>query len=268
MPRFAANLTFLFAEVPFLDRFEAAARAGFRGVEFHYPYAIDPAEIRKRLDAHELTPVLMNMRAGDPAKGEWGFAGIPGREDSFQLCVTEAMEYALQVGIKQINCLAGVKPADIPRRTCELTLIKNVRDAAAKFASVGLTLNLEALNTVDVPGFLIDNSRDAMRIINEICADNVMLQFDCYHMQIMEAGEANPHPCPIEDTIRLLLPAIGHIQFADVPGRHQPGTGQLDFQSLFAHLDAIGYQGWVSAEYRPSGSTMDSLSWMELKDKV
>lgn len=263
MPRFAANLTFLFTELPFLDRFEAAARAGFRGVEFHYPYAIDTTEIRKRLDQFELTPVLMNMRAGDPAKGEWGFAGIPGREDSFQLCVTEAMEYALQVGIKQINCLAGVRPAGTRLRSCELTLIQNVRDAAEKFAAAGLTLNLEAINTFDVPDFLINNSRDAMRIIDEIGADNVMLQFDCYHMQIMEAGNTNPRPGVMEETIRQLLPVIGHIQFADVPGRHEPGTGQLDFPALFAHLDAIGYKGWVSAEYRPSGSTDASLGWME-----
>ena len=259
MPRFAANITFLFNELPFLDRFEAAANAGFGGVEFHYPFTIDPAEIRRRLDEYNLAPVLMNVRSGDHALGEWGFAGIPGREDTFRLCVTEAIEYALQVGIKQINCLAGVKPPDTDLRSCELTLVHNVRRAAKKFSDAGLTLNLEALNTLDVPGFLISNTRDAMRLINEIGADNVMLQYDWYHMQLME-GERKGG---LADTMRLLLPMIGHIQFADAPGRHEPGTGEIDFPKLFAHVDAIGYSGWVSAEYRPIGKTEDSFGWMK-----
>lgn len=262
MPRFAANITLLFTELPFLDRFEAAARAGFRGVEFHYPYAVDPAKIRKRLEAHALTPVLMNIRAGSHSRGEWGFAGIPGRKETFRLCVIEAIEYALEIGIKQLNCLAGVKPQKVDLRTCELTLIENVRRAAEKCADFGLTLNLEALNTIDVPGFLISNTRDAMRIINEIGAVNVMLQYDWYHMHIMEAGNGVARANVLADTMRLLLPMIGHVQFADAPGRHQPGTGQIDFPALFAHVDAIGYPGWVSAEYKPDGKTEDSLGWM------
>lgn len=259
MPRFAANITLMFTEVPFLDRFEAAARAGFRGVEFHYPFSIEPAEIRLRLDAYALTPVLMNIRAGNPIRGDWGFAGVPGRRETFRLCVIEAIEYALRVGISQVNCLAGVKPENVDVRSCELTLIENVQRAAEEFARVGLTLNLEALNTRDVPGFLVSNTRDAMRLINEIGADNVMLQYDWYHMQIMEGSRKNA----LADNMRLLLPMIGHIQFADVPGRHQPGTGQLDFPALFAHVDEIGYEGWVSAEYKPSGRTEDSLEWLK-----
>jgi len=264
MPRFAANLSFLFTEVPFLDRFEAAARAGFRGVEFHYPFAVDPAEIRRRLVDFNLTPVLMNIRAGDPAQGEWGFAGIPGREATFRLCVTEAMQYALEVGITQLNCLAGVKPPNADHRTCEVTFIGNVRKAARRCADAGLTLNIEALNTEDVPGFLVSNTREAMRLIDEIGAENVMLQYDWYHMQIMEGGGRKSRTNVLADTMRLLLPMIGHIQFADVPGRHEPGTGGIDFATLFRHVDAIGYQGWVSAEYRPSGRTVDSLGWMKI----
>ena len=259
MPRFAANITFLFTELPFLDRFEAAARAGFRGVEFHYPFAIEPLEIRKRLDAHGLTPVLMNIRSGKPERDEWGFAGIPGRKETFRLCVIEAIEYALEIGIKQINCLAGVRPANADVRCCELLLIDNVRRAADVFEKAGLTLNLEALNTRDVPGFLVSNTRDAMRLINEIGATNVMLQYDWYHMQIMEGARTNA----LADTMRLLLPMIGHIQFADTPDRHEPGTGQIDFPALFAHVDAIGYQGWIGAEYRPSGTTEASLGWLK-----
>ena len=259
MPRFAANLTFLFTEVPFLDRFEAAARAGFRGVEFHYPFAFEPAKIRRRLDAHALTPVLMNIRAGNHARGEWGFACIPGRKETFRLCVIEAMEYALEIGIKQVNCLAGVKPSKVDLRTCELTLIENVRRAAEEFARFDLTLNLEALNTQDVPRFLISNTRDAMRLINEIGATNVMLQYDWYHLQILDGSRAGA----LADTMRLLLPMIGHMQFADAPGRHEPGSGEIDFPALFAHVDAIGYDGWVSAEYKPSGKTEESLGWMK-----
>ncbi len=265
MPRFAANITFLFNEVPFLDRFEAAARAGFRGVEFHYPFAVDPADIRQRLDACNLTPVLMNIRSGDPALGEWGLAGMPGREAKFQQYVTEAIEYARQIGIKQINCLAGVKPVDATARSCELTLVQNVRRAAEEFAEAGITLNLEALNTRDVPGFLISSSDDAIRLIDEIGADNVMLQYDWYHMQIMGGGNssADAGSKALAETMTQLLPRIGHIQFADVPGRHEPGSGHINFPALFAHVDAIGYRGWVSAEYRPSANTEDSLGWMK-----
>ena len=267
MPRFAANITFLFTELPFLDRFEAAARAGFRGVEFHYPFSFDPADIRARLEAHNLTPVLMNIRAGKPERGEWGFAGIPGRKETFRLCVIEAIDYALEIGIRQINCLAGVKPPNADVRTCERLLIDNVRRAAEEFKKAGLALNLEALNTRDVPGFLVSNTRDAMRIINEIGASNVMLQYDWYHMQIMEAwreGTTEPARANVlAETMRLLLPMIGHIQFADAPGRHQPGSGQIDFPALFAHVDAIGYQGWIGAEYHPQGTTAESLGWLQ-----
>ncbi len=266
MPRYAANITFLFNEVPFLDRFEAAARAGFRGVEFHYPFDVDPADVRRRLEACDLTPVLMNIRSGDHALGEWGLAGIPGREATFRRYVKEAIEYAQQVGIRQINCLAGVKPADATVRSCELVLVQNVSNAAKECAIAGITLNLEALNTQDVPGFLISNSRDAMRLIDEIGAANVMLQYDWYHMQIMEGSNdaVSARSKTLAETMRLLLPRIGHIQFADVPGRHEPGSGKIDFPALFAHVDAIGYEGWVSAEYRPRAKTADSLGWMKL----
>ena len=272
MPRFAANLSFLFTELPFLDRFEAAARAGFRGVEFHYPFSYEPSDIRARLDTLGLEPVLMNIRAGKPERGEWGFACLPGRKETYRLCVIEAIDYAMALGITQLNCLAGLKPANVDRRSCELRFIDNVSRAAEEFSKVGLTLNIEALNTCDVPGFLINNTRDAMRLINEIGATNVMLQYDWYHMQIMEAwlGNATPETSPqgspthaLADTIRLLLPMIGHMQFADAPGRHEPGTGVIDFPALFAHVDARGYPGWIGAEYRPRGKTEDSFGWLK-----
>lgn len=255
MPRFAANITFLFTELPFLDRFAAAADAGFRGVEFHYPYDIDPGAINSQLERHRLTPVLMNVRAGDHKRGEWGFAGVADRVETFRLCVTEAIHYALAIGVKQINCLAGVVPPGGDVRNSEKIFVRNMREAAAQFADFGLTLNLEPINTRDVPGYLVSNTRDAIRLMNDIQADNLKLQYDWYHMQIME-------PDSLAETMRLLLPAIGHMQFADAPGRHEPGSGQIDFRSLFAHVDAIGYTGWLSAEYRPSGTTAESLGWM------
>jgi hydroxypyruvate isomerase len=271
MPRFAANISFLFTELPFLDRFDAAACAGFRGVEFHYPFAFDPVEIRVRLDANGLEPVLMNIRAGLPEKGEWGFAGIPGQEKTFRSCVKEAIDYASALGIPQLNCLAGVKPPGVDIRSCELRFIDNAQRAAESLGKSGLTLNIEALNTLDVPGFLVSTTRDAMRLIGEIGAANVKLQYDWYHLQIMDgwggcveppSGTPERDVNTLAESMLTLLPMIGHMQFADAPGRHQPGSGLIDLPALFAHADAIGYPGWIGAEYRPSGKTEDSLGWL------
>lgn len=264
MPRFAANISFMFTELPFLERFGAAADAGFRGVEFHYPYEFDPRDVRLRLEQHGLTPVLMNIRAGDASKGEWGLAGVPGREQSFRLCAAEAIEYAVAIGVKQLNCLAGVRAPDHEARNCELVLIDNLRDAARECASAGLFVNLEPINTIDVPGYLIDSTLAAIRVMDATGAKNLMLQYDCYHMQVMEGGGADA----ITATIESLLPRIGHIQFADVPGRHELGTGGIDFTRVFAEIDRLtnrgNYAGWVSAEYRPSPGrkTEETLAWL------
>jgi hydroxypyruvate isomerase len=264
MPRFAANISFMFTELPFLERFEVAARAGFGGVEFHYPFDYDPRDVRMQLDQHGLEPVLMNIRAGLAANGEWGFAGVPGREESFRLCVAEAIEYALAIGARQLNCLAGARALDTDVRHCELTLIDNLRYAARECRSAGLAVNLEPINTVDVPGYLVHDTADAIRIMDATGAANLWLQFDCYHMQIMEGGGAEQ----LAATIERLLPRIGHIQFADAPGRHEPGTGEIDFSRVFKRIDRSiesgKYAGWVSAEYRPSSgrSTVESLNWL------
>ena len=263
MPQFAANISFLFTEVPFLDRFAAAAEAGFSAVEFHYPYDHDSTEVIDRLKQYRLTPVLINIRAGSPSLGEWGFAGIPGREESFQFCVAEAIEYALAIGVSQLNCLAGVPPPDTDRGLCEMTLISNLRYAATQCRLANLALNLEPINTQDVPGYLVNNTADAIRVMDVVGAANLMLQFDCYHMQIMEGGGA----VGLAATIERLLRRIGHIQFADAPGRHEPGTGTIDYSHLFTEIDRIAasgrYAGWVSAEYRPSEGlgTAETLQW-------
>ena len=264
MPRFAANISFLFTELPFLDRFAAAAAAGFAAVEFHYPYDHDSQDVRKQLEKYRLTPVLINVRSGSPKLGEWGFAGVPGREESFQLCVAEAIEYALAIGVPQVNCLAGVQAPETEARLCEMTLISNLRYAARECALANLAINLEPINTQDVPGYLVSNTTDAIRVMDVVGARNLMLQFDCYHMQIMEGGGA----AALAATIERLLPRIGHIQFADAPGRHEPGSGEIDFADLFARIDRIGadgkYTGWVSAEYRPSEGkrSEETFGWL------
>lgn len=254
MPRFAANLSFLFTELPFMDRFEAAARAGFKGVEFHYPFDHDPYAVRAALDAQGLTPVLMNIRAGDHATGEWGFAGIPGREATFRLCLEEALNYAATVGISQLNCLAGVRPLTADSLDCTHTLIANLTQAATQASQLGMRINLEPINTIDVPGYLVATSAYAMHVLERVGAQNLKLQYDWYHMKMMG-----------EDLMRQteeLLPQIGHIQFADAPGRHEPGTGEIDLSALFSRVDALGYSGWVSAEYRPSKPTAETLYWL------
>ncbi len=263
MPRFAANISFLFTEVPFLERFSAAAEAGFAAVEFHYPYDHDSKDVSNRLKQYRLTPVLINIRAGSQSLGEWGFAGVPGREESFQLCVAEAIEYALAIGVPQLNCLAGVLPPDADRGLCEMTLISNLRYAANQCQLAGLALNLEPINTQDVTGYLVSNTTDAVRVMDIVGAANIMLQYDCYHMRIMEGGGA----VELAATIERLLPRIGHIQFADAPGRNEPGTGTIDYPHLFEEIDRVAasgsYGGWVSAEYRPSEGriTAETLEW-------
>ena len=248
-----------------MDRFGAARAAGFNAVEFHYPYAFAPRDVRALLDTHRLEPVLINIRAGDHAAGEWGFAGVPGREDAFCSFVAEAIDYALAIGVRQLNCLAGVKPPGVERAACEETLIANLRFAASECALANLALNLEPINTQDVPGFLVSNTTEAIEVMNAVGAPNLMLQYDCYHMQIMEGGGA----AAIVATIERLPHRIGHIQFADAPGRHEPGTGAIGFQYVFAEIDRLiaagKYAGWVSAEYRPSAgkSTGETLAWAE-----
>jgi hydroxypyruvate isomerase len=269
MPRFAANISFMFTELAFLDRFGAAAAAGFRAVEFHYPFDYDARDVRARLEHHRLFPVLMNVRAGLPALGEWGFAGVPGREESFQMCIAEAIEYALAIGAGQLNCLAGVRAPDADAGLCAMTLVSNLRYAARECASANLAINLEPINIHDVPGYLVSNTTDAIRVMDEVDAGNLRLQYDCYHMSIMEGGGADAQAA----TIERLHKRVGHIQFADAPGRHEPGTGLIDFPRLFARIARLyasgKYAGWVSAEYWPSAgkSTEETLGWLaEYKD--
>ncbi|PSF09846.1 hydroxypyruvate isomerase [Marinobacter shengliensis] len=254
MPRFVANLSMLFTEVPFLERFARARAAGFTAVEYLFPYDWPAEQLAEQLREQGLTQVLFNLPPGDWQAGERGIACLPDRVEEFRAGVDQGITYARVLGNRQLNCLAGLKPADLDGQIAWETLVANVQYAADRFADAGLTLCLEAINSrVDMPGFMLDTTGKVMALLEELDADNVRLQYDVYHMQIMEGD--------VIRTMECLLPWIGHIQFADNPGRHEPGSGEINFSNVFAALDRMGYQGWVSAEYRPSSVTEDTLSW-------
>jgi hydroxypyruvate isomerase len=255
MPRFAANLTMLFNEVPFLDRFERAARAGFEAVEFLFPYAYAAEEIRQRLYANRLELVLHNLPAGDWDAGERGLACHPDRVEEFRAGVARAIEYAGALGVKRVNCLAGKAPEGASEAELRATFVGNLRHAAGELKKAGLALLVEPINTFDIPGFYLNRTAQAISILDEVGADNAFVQYDIYHAQRME-GE-------LAATIERYLPRIGHIQLADNPGRHEPGTGEINYRFLFAHLDRIGYQGWIGCEYKPAATTEEGLGWRQ-----
>lgn len=255
MPRFAANLTMLFTEVPFLDRFERAAQAGFKAVEFLFPYAWPAEEICQRLDAHHLTLILHNLPAGDWDAGERGIACHPDRVSEFREGVAKAIGYANALGVKQLNCLAGKAPAGVANDVLRQTFVENLRFAAAELSKAGLRLLIEPVNTFDIPGFYLNRTAQALSVLDEVGADNAFVQYDIYHAQRME-GE-------LAATLQQHLSRIGHVQLADNPGRHEPGTGEINYAFLFAHLDRIGYQGWIGCEYKPAATTEAGLGWRQ-----
>lgn len=255
MPRFAANLTMLFTEVPFLDRFERAARAGFHAVEFLFPYAHPAEEIRRRLDEHRLALVLHNLPAGDWDAGERGIACLPDRVDEFRAGVATAITCAKALGVTQLNCLAGKAPAGADPALLNRTLVDNLRFAADALRRADLKLLVEPINTFDIPGFFVNRTAQALAIIDEVGADNLFLQYDLYHAQRME-GE-------LAATLEKHLARIAHVQLADNPGRHEPGSGEINYPFIFAHLDRIGYRGWVGCEYKPAATTEAGLQWRQ-----
>lgn len=254
MTRLAANLTMLFNEVDFLDRFEHAARAGFRGVEFLFPYAYRVDDIAARLDANRLELVLHNLPAGDWAAGERGIACHPGRKAEFQDGVGAAIDYAKALGVKQLNCLAGIVPPGVALEEAYLALVSNLEFAAGQLKREGIRLLVEPINTFDIPGFFLHGTRQALELIGATGSDNLFLQYDIYHMQRME-GE-------LAATIKANLPLIRHIQLADNPGRFEPGTGEINYRYLLGMLDEIGYDGWVGCEYKPKAGTAQGLHWI------
>jgi hydroxypyruvate isomerase len=253
VPRFAANLTMMFNEVPFLDRFGKAAEAGFEAVEFLLPYAYRAEDIRQRLDQHGLQLVLHNLPSGDWDAGERGIACLPDRVSEFRAGVERAIEYARALGVGQLNCLAGKAPAGIDERTLRTTLVENLSFAAPQLQRAGLKLLIEPINTFDIPGFYLNRTTQAALILADVGAPNAYIQYDIYHAQRME-GE-------LAATLQQHLARIGHVQLADNPGRHEPGTGEINYPFLFAHLDRIGYSGWIGCEYKPATTTEAGLGW-------
>ena len=255
MPCFAANLTMLFNELPFLERFDAAATAGFQAVEFLFPYAFEAGELRRRLDANGLKLVLHNLPAGDWDAGERGIAILPDRVDEFRAGVGRAIDYATTLGVPQLNCLAGKTPAGVDDALLRKTLVSNLAYAAADLKKAGLKLLVEPINTFDIPGFYVNRTDQALALFDEVGSDNLFLQYDIYHMQRME-GE-------LALTLQKQLARIAHIQLADNPGRNEPGTGEIDYRFLFDWIDRIGYEGWIGCEYKPAGETVAGLGWRD-----
>lgn len=255
MPKFAANLTMLFNELDFLDRFQAAAEAGFKGVEYLFPYAYDKHALAERLDRHGLVQVLHNMPAGDWEAGDRGLACDPARVGEFQDGVARAIEYAQALGCKQVNCLAGKVPAGADANRVRETFIDNLRFAAGKLADVGIRLLMEPINTFDIPGFYLNRTGQAAELIEAVGSDNLFIQYDIYHAQRMEGELAN--------TIARHLPRIAHMQLADNPGRNEPGTGEINYRYLFDFIDRSGYEGWIGCEYKPAAGTREGLGWIE-----
>ncbi|MSQ75313.1 MAG: hydroxypyruvate isomerase [Rhodoferax sp.] len=255
MPHFSANLTMLFTEVPFLERFERAARAGFDTVEFLFPYAYPAEEIRQQLDAHGLKLGLHNLPAGNWEAGERGIACHPDRLDEFRQGVEAGVSYARTLGVSQLNCLAGKAPAGLSASTLQQTFVDNLRFAAMKFKDAGLRLLIEPINTFDIPGFYLNSTAQALAILDHVGADNAFLQYDIYHAQRME-GE-------LAATLQKHIKRIGHIQLADNPGRNEPGTGEINCGFLLRHLDRIGYRGTIGCEYKPRTTTEAGLGWRD-----
>lgn len=254
MPRFAANLTMLFNEAPFLERFALAKTGGFKAVEFLFPYAFDVQAIKSALDNNALKLVLHNLPAGDWDAGERGIACLPDRVAEFRSGVAKAIEYATILGVPQLNCLAGKVPVGANPQLLHDTFVANLQYAAAELKKAGLKLLIEPINTFDIPGFYLSKTEQGIAILDAVGADNAFLQYDIYHAQRMEGELAN--------TIQKYFSRIAHIQLADNPGRNEPGTGEINYDYLFGLLDRLGYTGYIGCEYKPLKSTEAGLGWM------
>jgi len=255
MPRFAANLSTMYQEHGFLERFGAAAKDGFNGIEFQFPYAHPAAEIRARLTGHGLTPVLFNAPPGNADGGERGLASLPGREDEFKRSVATALEYARVLGCERVHLMAGLIRPGEDRAVHRATYVRNLGHAAREAAAAGVTVVIEPINTRDVPGFFLNRQDEAHTVCAEVGAPNLKVQMDFYHCQIVEGDLAMK--------LRKYIAGVGHIQIAGVPERHEPDIGEINYPYLFGLMDELGYGGWVGCEYRPKGATSAGLGWLQ-----
>ena len=255
MPRFAANLSMMFTEVPFPERFAAAAKAGFKAVEFLFPYDYPAADVARWLKDAGLVNALFNLPPGDFAAGERGIASLPGRQAEFRAGVAKAIEYAAAMGTQTLHAMAGLVPAGADRAQYRAVYVENIAFAAAALAEKGLTLVIEPINTRDMPGYFLNYQAEGHAIRKEIGAPNLKVQMDFYHAQIMEGD--------LSMTFKNNFDGIGHIQIASVPARHEPDEGEVNYPHLYQLLDEMGYQGWIGCEYRPRGKTEDGLGWFK-----
>ena len=253
MPRFCANLGFLFAEMPFLDRFDAAARVGFTAVEYAVPYDYPAPELRARLQDAGLQQVLINSPAGNRAAGERGMACVPGRVAAFRDSIGQALDYATALDCKQVHVMAGNPPPEVAWDTAAALYAANLAWAAEQASAAGVKLVIEPLNPRDAPGYLLRTQEQGAAIVAAIGHDRLGLQFDIYHCQTAQGD--------VTRRLEALMPVIDHMQLADVPGRHEPGTGEIGWDYLFGHIDALGYGGWIGCEYNPAGDTVAGLGW-------
>ena len=255
MPKFAANLSMLFTEVPFLERFKNASRCGFKAVEFQSPYPFSANTIKQELDQQQLEVVLHNLPAGDWDAGERGIACLPDRTEEFRIGVAKAIEYAQILGAPQVNCLAGIAPASVDSAKVHATFISNLEYASTELKKENIRLLIEPINIFDIPGFYLSRTQQALEILKEVNSDNLFIQYDVYHAHRMEGDLAN--------TLEKNLSKIGHLQIADNPGRNEPGTGEINYRNLFKMIDAIGYKGWIGCEYKPLNKTESGLAWIQ-----
>ncbi|HYG23743.1 MAG TPA: hydroxypyruvate isomerase [Verrucomicrobiae bacterium] len=254
MPKFAANLTMLFTEAPFMERFALARRAGFTYVEYLLPYSYEAKDLKAQLRENGLQQVLFNLPCGDWTAGDRGIAAHPGRKDEFRAGVEKAISYAKALGVARLNCLAGKRTSGFTEEQHWETLASNVQYAAEALRSDGLTLLVEAINHYDIPDFFLHRTEQVLKLIDQVKQPNVLMQYDIYHAQ-REEGE-------ITATLRRNISRIGHIQVADNPGRNQPGTGEINFPFLFKELETLSYDGYIGLEYVPKGPSGDSFGWM------
>jgi hydroxypyruvate isomerase len=253
MPRLAANLSMMFNEVPFLDRFAAARQAGFEAVEFLFPYEFPAKELRQRLDDNGLTQALFNMPPGDWAKGERGLASLPGRVEEFRASVQKALDYAGALDCKLVHCMAGLVPEGVAPVTAASLYAANLAWAGEQAKAAGVKLAIEPINHRDMPGYFLHTEAQGAAVVEAIGRDRIGLQFDVYHCQITEGD--------VTKRMEALMPVIAHMQIADVPARNEPGTGEIGWEFVFRRMDELGYQGWVGCEYRPAGDTVQGLAW-------
>lgn len=253
MPRFAANLSMMYTEYDFLDRFAAAAADGFKAVEFLFPYAYAPAEIARRLRDQGLTQALFNLPPGDWERGERGLAALPGRQAEFAASVQQALVYAQATGCRRVHVMAGVTPPGADLDAMRRTYVANLRHAAEQFAPYGITALIEPINTRDMPGYFLTHQQQAHDIVAEVGAANLKVQMDLYHCQIMEGD--------LLTRLKRHRAAIGHLQIAGVPQRHEPDTGEVNYRWLLDEIDALGYDGYIGCEYRPRAGTSAGLGW-------